>query len=92
MSKDCKLGPSSPALPWLVGLFRCSAKLGLFVFGLFLALFGFMLAVDAFLPKEKPVSAWGRIEELFIGCILFFIGRYALRRNRLEWKRRKEPG
>jgi drug/metabolite transporter (DMT)-like permease len=49
-------------------------RLCLFPSGISLVLVGLLLCLDAFLPKEKPVSAWGPAVELLMGCASLGVG------------------
>jgi len=50
------------------------ARLCLFASGISLVLVGLLLCLDAFLPKEKPVSAGGPAVELLMGFASLGIG------------------
>jgi hypothetical protein len=67
-------------------------RLGLFAFAACLGIVGCFLALDAFFPKEKHVSAWTPFVELMIGGVFLVLVFYVGRKNRLTQKGKAEVG
>jgi cytochrome c biogenesis protein CcdA len=64
-------------------------RVALFAVGVGLGLVGFFLALDAFIPKERTISAWGLVAEFAVGVLLIALAVWLVRKNRLSLQRPK---
>jgi peptidoglycan/LPS O-acetylase OafA/YrhL len=65
-------------------------RLGLFAFAVCSGILGCILALDAFFPKEKPVTPWTPLVEFSVGVVFLALAFYVGRKNRLMRKRKAE--
>lgn len=67
-------------------IFSRAIRLCCFALSVFLGIIGCFLTLDAFIPKEKPVSNWPLIEEFVVGIALLWFAVWFGRKNRLSTK------
>lgn len=73
-------------------LSRRVLRVVLFALAICMGMLGGILALDSFIPREKPVSVWVYIVQFLIGVMFLTVAVYIGRRNRLKWKTSQQAG
>ena len=73
-------------------LSRKVLRVVLFALAVYIGILGCFLALDSFIPKEKPVSGWTYVVQFLIGVVFLTAAVYIGRKNRLKCKSSEHAG